>query len=219
MPRHPTRNCEWRSPSAPSIWDSICARPECQVNDARFSDSAADAYMWAGSFSAVSQIFRRNFPSQSLGLSYNGNLRTMCAQADYGVEQLQLQANRVQCAQGPEPSGRRHLESNDFPAAGGLPVPGGDAGPDARSAVSRRRRKKIQARQPRRYLMSSRPNATCATAKSNVIAAAAHTPMRKSASTRSGTTLQVYNISLDEALRDAWHGDPLRKPLHPANDR
>ena len=56
---------------------------------------APDAY-YVGHFgNAVGQIFRRNFPTQRIGFSYSENIHNGQAQADYGVEQLQLRQTQL----------------------------------------------------------------------------------------------------------------------------
>jgi outer membrane protein TolC len=54
-----------------------------------------DAYYIGDWGTSVSQIFRRNFPSQSVRAVYNANFKNRLAQADYGIEQLQLRQNEL----------------------------------------------------------------------------------------------------------------------------
>lgn len=56
---------------------------------------APDAYYIGGFGNAAAQIFRRNFPSQRVGVSYNENIHNDQAQADYGFEQLQLRQSEL----------------------------------------------------------------------------------------------------------------------------
>lgn len=52
-------------------------------------------YFIGGYGTAYGQIFRRNFPSESGGIFAEGILHNRQAQADYGIEQLQLQASQL----------------------------------------------------------------------------------------------------------------------------
>ena len=51
---------------------------------------AASPYFVGGFGNAVAQVFRRNFPSESAAVYFVGTFRNQQAQADYGVDQLQL---------------------------------------------------------------------------------------------------------------------------------
>lgn len=58
--------------------------------------AGANAYFGGGYGNALGQIFRRNFPSEYAGVALNGfPLHNRGAQADYGIEQLQLQASQL----------------------------------------------------------------------------------------------------------------------------
>ncbi len=58
--------------------------------------NGANAYFGGGYGSALGQIFRRDFPNEYAGLSLGGfPLHNGAAQADYGIEQLQLQASQL----------------------------------------------------------------------------------------------------------------------------
>jgi outer membrane protein TolC len=56
----------------------------------------ANNYFSGGYGAALAQIFRRNFPNEYAGVTLNGfPLHNHGAQADYGIEQLQLQASQL----------------------------------------------------------------------------------------------------------------------------
>ena len=172
-----------------------------QVNNARFSDlPPPDAYYVGGFGRAVSQIFRRNFPSQNIGLSYNGNLRNDVAQADYGVEQLQLRQseinvrkdqNQVAVDISNQMISLQQAHSRYQAAMQGQTL-------DQQLVDAEEKKFKLGASTTFNVIQTQRD---LATAKSNVIAAAAQYANAKIGLERVlGTTLQVYNISLDEAL-------------------
>jgi len=55
----------------------------------------ADPYFVGGTGNALGQIFRRNFPSQRLGGVLVAPVHNYQAQADYGIDQLQLRQNQL----------------------------------------------------------------------------------------------------------------------------
>ena len=58
--------------------------------------TGANAYFGGGYGNALGQIFRRDFPNEYAGVSLGGfPLHNRGAQADYGIEQLQLQASQL----------------------------------------------------------------------------------------------------------------------------
>jgi outer membrane protein TolC len=57
---------------------------------------AASSYFIGGSSTALSQLFRRNFPNYSAGFSFNIPLRNRAAQADYAMDQLKLRTEELQ---------------------------------------------------------------------------------------------------------------------------
>ena len=54
-----------------------------------------DAYFIGGTGTALGQIFRRNFPSQRAGSFFVTNIHNWQAQADYGIDQLQLRQTEL----------------------------------------------------------------------------------------------------------------------------
>ncbi|NDJ12101.1 MAG: hypothetical protein EBY17_13070 [Acidobacteriia bacterium] len=59
------------------------------------SGGSVNPYFVGGYGTAIGQILRRNFPSQTLSVSLSANLNNRGAQADYGIEQLQLRQSEV----------------------------------------------------------------------------------------------------------------------------
>jgi len=55
-----------------------------------------NAYLLGGNGSALAQVFRRNFPDYSAGLSLNIPFRNRAQQADYVTDELQLRQNELQ---------------------------------------------------------------------------------------------------------------------------
>jgi outer membrane protein TolC len=54
-----------------------------------------DPYFVGGIGTALGQVFRRNFPSESGGAFYSGSIRNNQAQADYGIDQLQMRQSEL----------------------------------------------------------------------------------------------------------------------------
>ncbi len=54
-----------------------------------------DAYFVGGVGTALGQVFRRNFPSQNGGAYYQETIRNRQAQADFGIDQLQLRQTEL----------------------------------------------------------------------------------------------------------------------------
>jgi outer membrane protein TolC len=158
-----------------------------------------DAYYLGGFGSAVSQVFRRNFPSQQLGIIYNENVHNRVAQADYGYDQLKLRQTELQTQ---KDLNRVAVDiSNQTIAIQ-------QAHTRYKAAVQSRilEEQLVDAEQKKYKLGTSTTFAVIqvqrdlATAKSNEIAASAQYANAKIALERVlGTTLQEYNISLDEA--------------------
>jgi outer membrane protein TolC len=55
-----------------------------------------DPYFVGGVGTALGQVFRRNFPSQSGGAFLSASVRNRQAQADYGIDQLTLRTTQLQ---------------------------------------------------------------------------------------------------------------------------
>lgn len=56
---------------------------------------APDAYFVGGIGTALGQVFRRNFPSQRVGAVLQASIENRQAQADYGIDQLQLRQTQL----------------------------------------------------------------------------------------------------------------------------
>ena len=52
-------------------------------------------YFVGGVGTALGQIFRRNFPTESIGAFFQAELRNRQAQADYGIDQLQIRQTQL----------------------------------------------------------------------------------------------------------------------------
>jgi len=56
---------------------------------------SGDKYFGGGVGTALGQVFRRNFPSESVGAFYQEPLRNRQAQADYSIDRLQLRQTQL----------------------------------------------------------------------------------------------------------------------------
>jgi outer membrane protein TolC len=56
---------------------------------------APDPYFIGGTGTALGQIFRRNFPTETVGAAIAGPIHNGQAQADFGIEQLQLRQRQL----------------------------------------------------------------------------------------------------------------------------
>jgi outer membrane protein TolC len=61
-----------------------------------YNPTAPNPYFLGGNTTAVSQLFRRNFPDYSAGFSINIPFRNRAQQADYVTDQLQLRQSELQ---------------------------------------------------------------------------------------------------------------------------
>jgi outer membrane protein len=74
------------------------AKPLIVINPATGKPVVAlspDAYFVGGTGTALGQVFRRNFPSESAGGALLGAIGNHQAQADFGIEQLQLRQRQL----------------------------------------------------------------------------------------------------------------------------
>ena len=55
-----------------------------------------NSYFVGGVGTALGQVFRRNFPSENAGAFFQAEVRNRQAQADYGIDQLQLRQQQLQ---------------------------------------------------------------------------------------------------------------------------
>jgi outer membrane protein TolC len=63
----------------------------------RYSETA-DPYFVGGVGNALGQVFRRNFPTERVGVYFQASLQNRQAQADYGIDQLQLRQQQLTTA-------------------------------------------------------------------------------------------------------------------------
>jgi len=160
-----------------------------------------DAYYLGGFGHAVGQVFRRNFPSQQLGVIYNENIHNDVAQADYGYDQVKLRQTQL----------RTQKDLNQVAVdISNQSIAIQQAHTRYKAAVQSRilEEQLVDAEQKKYKLGTSTTFAVIqiqrdlSTAKSNEIAASAQYANAKIALERVlGTTLETYKISLDEAER------------------
>jgi len=56
---------------------------------------APDAYFVGGIGTALGQVFRRNFPNENAGAAFSASIGNNTAQADFGIDQLQLRQRQL----------------------------------------------------------------------------------------------------------------------------
>jgi outer membrane protein len=159
----------------------------------------ADPAFVGGYGNAVGQIFRRNYPSQRAQALFIANLRNNVAQADYGIEQLQLRQTELSTA--------RDFNSLLVNVANNL-----TALQQARiryeaTVKSRQLQEQLLTAEQKKYSLGSsttynvvQVQRDLAAAKSNEEAAKAQYANSKIGLDRVlGTTLDTYHISLENA--------------------
>jgi outer membrane protein len=150
---------------------------------------------------ALGQIFRRDYPSESLQVQFSAPLGNRLAQADYGIDQIQLKQSAV--------SGQRDNNAIVVTISSQL-----IALRQARSRYSaavntRELQEQLLAAEQNKFAFgkSSTNNlivaqrALISAQTSEITAAAAYAHARVALDQVSGQTLEVYHVSLDEALR------------------
>ncbi|HZU27194.1 MAG TPA: TolC family protein [Bryobacteraceae bacterium] len=158
-----------------------------------------DPYFVGGIGTALGQVFRRDFPSEGIGDAFGAPLRNRVAQADYGIEQLQLRQtqlntskdmNRVQVDIRNDVVAMRQARSRYQAAQKNLEL----------------QRQLFEAEQKKQRLGTSTPFAVTQqerdlnAAQSSVIAAeVAWSNARVALDQALGRTLKVNNVSIDEA--------------------
>jgi outer membrane protein TolC len=158
-------------------------------------------YLAGGYSNLLAQIFRRNFPSYSAGFSLNIPLRNRAAQADYATSLLELRQNELNL--------RKNINQVSLDvqnAVVGLQQARAryDAAVQARilqqQTVSADQRKyELGASTPFQVVQDQRDLAAAQSAE--VQAMANYTHARIAFNQALGTTLEVNNISIDEAMR------------------
>ena len=167
------------------------------------SGVAPDPVFVGGYGKALGQIFRRDFPSETLQVQFSAPLGNRLAQADYGIDQIQLKQSAV--------SGQRDNNAIVVTISNQL-----IALRQARSRYSAA----VNTRELQEQLLAAEQNkfafgksntnslivaqrALIAAQTSEITAAAAYAHARVALDQVSGQTLEVYHVSLDEALRGA----------------
>jgi outer membrane protein TolC len=150
---------------------------------------------------ALGQIFRRDFPSESLQVQFSAPLENRLAQADYGIDQLQLKQSAV--------SGQRDNNAIVVTISSQL-IALRQARSRYSAAVNTRELQEqlLAAEQNKFAFGKSNTNSLIVAQRalilaqtSEITAAAAYAHARVALDQVSGQTLEVYHVSLDEALR------------------
>jgi hypothetical protein len=165
------------------------------------SGAPLNNYFSGGYGTALGQIFRRDFPSEYLSLSFSAPLENRSAQADYGIDQLQLRQSAV--------SGQR--DANAIVVAISNQLIGlRQARAKYSAAVNTRELDEhlLQAEQQKfafgrssigNLIVAQRALVAAQTSEINARAAYAHA--RVSLDQVTGTTLETNHLSLNDALK------------------
>jgi outer membrane protein TolC len=149
----------------------------------------------------LAEIARRNFPNYSAGLSLNIPLRNRAAQSDYATSQLELRQNQLNL--------RKNMNQVVVDVQNGLiGLQQARVRYDA-ATKSRQLQQQTLAADQRRYSLGAATvfqviqdqRDLASSESSETQAMANYTHARISLDQALGTTLEVNNISLDEALR------------------
>lgn len=158
-------------------------------------------YLAGGYGSLLGQIFRRNFPNYSAGLSLNIPLRNRAAQADYATSELELRQNQLNLRKN-----TNQVTVDVQNAVIGLQQARAryDAATKARqlqqeTLAGDQRRYTLGATTAFQVIQDQRDLAT--SVSTEVQAMANYTHARISLDQALGTTLAVHHISLDEAMQ------------------
>ncbi len=160
----------------------------------------ADPAFVGGYGKALGQIFRRDFPSETLQVQFSAPLGNRLAQADYGIDQIQLRQSEV--------SGQRDNNAIVVTISSQL-IALRQARSRYSAAVNTRELQEqlLEAEQNKFAFGKSNTNnliiaqrALIAAQTSEITAAAAYAHARVALDQVSGQTLEVYHVSLDEAL-------------------
>jgi outer membrane protein len=152
---------------------------------------------------ALGQIFRRDFPSESLQVQFSAPLENRLAQADYGIDQLQLKQSAV--------SGQRDNNAIVVTISSQL-IALRQARSRYSAAVNTRELQEqlLAAEQNKFAFGKSNTNSLIVAQRalilaqtSEITAAAAYAHARVALDQVSGQTLEVYHVLLDEAIRGA----------------
>jgi outer membrane protein TolC len=83
------------NPLLPSLQVQFLAYNRGVAGTPQPSGGPVNPYFVGGYGTALAQVFRRNFPSETVSISLAANLNNRQAQADYGIEQLQIRQSDV----------------------------------------------------------------------------------------------------------------------------
>ena len=178
------------------------------------SGGAQDPYFFGGSAGLLGQVFRRNFPNYSAGLSLNIPFRNRIAQADYTTDQLTLRQSELQLQRA-----KNQIRVNVKNAIIGLQ----QARARYQTAVDTRQlaEQNLEAEQKRfQYgavsdtsLVIAAQNDLAADQSAEVQAMANYTHAKIAFDDAIGATLEVNHISMQEAVA----GRVARTSMLPAN--
>jgi outer membrane protein TolC len=164
-------------------------------------------YYLAGGYSnLLAQIFRRNFPNYSAGFSLNIPLRNRAAQADYAASMLELRQNELNLRKN-----TNQIRVDVQNAVIGLEQARAryDAAEKSRGLSEQtlhadQRKYELGASTPFQVVQDQRDLAAAQSAE--VEAMANYTHARIALEQALGTTLEVHNVNIEEALRGAVSG-------------
>jgi outer membrane protein len=83
------------NPLLPSLQVTFDTYNRGVAGDPQASGGDANAFFIGGYGTAMEQVFRRNFPNTSLGVSFSAPFYNRQAQADYGIDQLQFRQGQL----------------------------------------------------------------------------------------------------------------------------
>ena len=176
-------------------------------------------YLEGGYGNLLAQIFRRNFPNYSAGLSLNIPLRNRAAQSDYATSLLELRQNQLNLRKN-----TNQVTVDVQNAAIGLQQ--ARVRYDAASKARELQEQTFSADQ-RRYALGAatvfqviQDQRDLATSQSNEVQAMAnYTHARISLDQALGTTLDVNHISVDEAMKGRLARDSALPETLPGGER
>jgi outer membrane protein TolC len=161
--------------------------------------SRPDPYFVGGTGTATAQAFRRNFPTDRIGVFYQGALRNRAAQADYAIDQLQNRQNEI--------STEKRMTQVQVDVLNGVVAlrqararyEAALKNVELQEALLRSEQRKFElgAATPAEVIQQQRD---LATAQSNQLSALVSYTNAKVALERTlGRTLETYGVSIDEA--------------------
>ena len=174
---------------------------------------APDPYFLGGTGTALGQIFRRNFPSESIGAAYFALIGNNQAQADYGIDQLQLRQRQLS-----DRKDRNQAEVDVLNAVIALQQSRAKYDATARSRIlneqllsAEQQKYSLGASTPYLVVQMQRDLANANSAE--IVALVAYSNARVALEQATGTTLEKHHIS----IADVQEGKIQTKPTLPAN--